>query len=124
MFQQRRPSPPPRRSREEWQCIVEEYEACTTPQEQFCAERGLSTTQLRRWRRRFILEASAGGSCDVSDSVVPAPADTLVDFLEFPMTAPKAPAQAAQPVPMPAPSGNGHWRVELDLGGGLVLRLR
>jgi len=124
MFHQRRPSPPPRRSREEWQGIVEEYEACTTPQEQFCAERGLSTTQLRRWRRRFIEEASAGGSFDAAADSADAPADTLVDFLEFPLTAPKVQAQAAQPVPMPAPSGNGHWRVELDLGGGLVLRVR
>jgi len=125
MFPPRRRSVPRgQRSREEWLGIVEDYEACTTPQEQFCAERGVSRSQLRLWRNRFIEEASAVGSCDAADIDAEAAADTLVDFLEFPLTAPKAPAQAPKLVPMPAPSGAGDWRVELDLGRGLVLRVR
>lgn len=126
MFEQRRRRPAPvRRSLEEWQGIVEEYEACTTPQLQFCAERGLTRGQLQYWRSRLLAESSTGGSCDsAADIDADAAGDTLVDFLEFPLTIPKALAQAPKQAPMPAPPGNGGWRVELDLGGGLVLRLR
>jgi len=127
MFQQRRPrhTHSHHRSREEWLEIVEEYESCTLSQARFCAGRGVSATQLRHWRNRFIEESSAGGSFDAAADSADAPSDTLVDFLEFPMVAaPKAPVQAPEPTPLPAPSGDGHWRVELDLGGGLVLRVR
>lgn len=110
MFQQRRPTLL-RRSREEWRSLVEEYEACDMPQTRFCAEHGLSGTQLRYWRKRFLQEASAGGD-----------SESLIDFLELPLVSPKRSSPA--PVPTPAPAGDGDWRVELDLGGGMVLRLR
>lgn len=116
MFQQRRPNPV-RRSRAEWQSLVEEYEASDLSQYRFCSARGVSRSQLQYWRKRFLEEASADGR-DGS------PAD--FGFLELPSVAPRT----SMPTPMPAPAlpaapaGDGDWRVELDLGGGMVLRLR
>lgn len=40
------------RSREEWQQIVNEFEASGQTQRAFCAQRGISAYSLRRWRQQ------------------------------------------------------------------------
>ncbi len=71
------------------------YEAGDSTQRAFCAEHGLAYSTFCYWRRRLRREETAEGQ-----------APTLVEL------------------PVLADSGSGAWRVELDLGDGLVLRLR
>lgn len=84
-----------RRSRDEWKRLMAAYEASDLTQRAFCAEQGLAYSTFCYWRRRLRQEES-------TDREGP----TLVEL------------------PVLAGSASGDWRVELDLGDGLVLRLR
>jgi len=84
-----------RRSREEWARLMAAYEAGDSTQRAFCAEHGLAYSTFCYWRRRLGEERSA------SDE-----APMLVEL------------------PVAAGSGAGEWRVELDLGDGVVVRLK
>lgn len=42
-----------RRSREEWQRLLDEQESSGQTQAAFCAARGIKTTSLRYWKRRL-----------------------------------------------------------------------
>ena len=84
-----------RRSREAWAELMAAYEAGDGTQRAFCAEHGLAYSTFGYWRRRLRRAASSE--------------DRLPTLVELPVL---------------AGGGSGEWRVELDLGGGLVLRLR
>lgn len=84
-----------RRSREAWAELMAAYEASDCTQRAFCAEHGLAYSTFGYWRRRLRRE-------ETGDDQAP----TLVEL------------------PVLAGSEAGRWRVELDLGEGLVLRLR
>jgi transposase-like protein len=88
-----------RRSREEWRSLVSRFEASGETREAFCAEMGISVSTLRRWCSRFREQARA--------AVSPAPV-----FVELPAEEKRAEA------PMPP------WEVEVQLGDGVLLRLR
>ena len=88
-----------RRSREEWHALVSRFEASGQTREAFCAQAGLSVNTLRRWSSRFREQPRA--------AVSPVPV-----FVELP--ADEKPAEASVPP----------WEVELELGGGVRLRLR
>lgn len=96
------------RTPRQWRRLVTEFEAGDLGPKEFCRKRRLSSTQLYKWRKRFRDEEPAAGNGS---------AGPLVDFMELPPVSPKA-------VPAGAPAGDGDWRVELDLGGGMVLRVR
>ena len=96
------------RTPRQWQRLVTEFEAGDQGPKEFCRKRRLSSTQLYKWRKRFRGEEAAAGNGS---------AGPLVDFMELPVVSPKA-------APERSPAGDGSWRVELDLGGGMVLRLR
>lgn len=83
-----------RRSREHWAELMTTYEAGDWTQRAFCAEHGVAYSTFCYWRRRL----RQGDGADVTP--------TLVEL------------------PVLAGGGSGDWRVELDLGDGLVLRLR
>jgi putative transposase len=90
-----------RRSREQWVSIITRAEASLMATAAFCAAEGISTTRFSLWRKRF--QASAPDS----QQAVP----TSAGFLDFGLlTAEGDPRRS--------------WEVELDLGGGLRLRLR
>lgn len=84
-----------RRSREEWARLMAAYEAGDATQRAFCAEHGLAYSTFCYWRRRLGEEGSASGE-----------APMLVEL------------------PVAAGGGAGEWRVELDLGDGIVVRLK
>jgi hypothetical protein len=87
-----------RRSREEWRALLERFEHSGQSREQFCHEQGLTLSSFARWRR--MLGKTAAGGPSVGGSPL---------FVEF-----EAPAHAAR----------GSWDLELELGPGVVLRLR
>ena len=101
------------RTLKQWQRLITKFEAGHQGPEEFCQKHGLGITRFYHWRRKFRNQGTAA----VDDS-----AGSLVDFVELPPVSPKA--SPAAPLPAPAPAGDGDWRVELDLGGGMVLRLR
>lgn len=88
-----------RRSRAEWRSLVSRFEASGQTREAFCAETGISVSTLRRWSSRLRPQPRR--------AVSPAPV-----FVELPAEERDAAAPALP------------WEVELQLGGGVVLRLR
>jgi hypothetical protein len=87
-----------RRSRAQWRGLLERFAASGQSREEFCREQGLTLSSFDRWRR--ALGRTAGGGRTVPGSPL---------FLEV----------------TPQASGTaGSWDVELELGSGVVLRLR
>ena len=89
-----------RRSREEWSALVSRFEESGQTREAFCAETGISVSTLRRWCSRF----RQGARPAVSQAPL---------FVELPAEEKLAEESSVQP-----------WEVELQLGGGVLLRLR
>jgi len=90
--------PRARRSRAQWRGLLERFAASGQSREEFCREQGLTLSSFDRWRR--TLGKTAAGGRAVTGSPL---------FLEVTPTA----------------SGTaGSWDVELELGSGVVLRLR
>lgn len=84
-----------RRSREEWQRLIDEYADSGLTQAAFCQAKGLGLASFQNWKRRLAAEAPA-----------------------LPSTEPWLELGA---LTEQRPSG---WDIELDLGDGLSLRLR
>ena len=84
-----------RRSEAEWRGLFARYEQSGQTREQFCADQGVVLSSFTRWRQKL-----RAASCNP-----PAAAPEAV-FVE--LTSEAAP----------------HWDVELQLGAGVVLRLR
>lgn len=89
--------PRQRRSREEWQQLVTEQHQSGLGQKAFCEKRGLVLSTFNYWKRRL------GDAVDSEPS-------SEGDWLELPVGISRG-----------ASSG---WDIELDLGGGVCLRLR
>jgi len=87
-----------RRSREEWERLMIEYEAGEVSQRVFCAQRGLAYSSFGYWRKRLRGALPAGARS------MPA----LVELSAVPRLTVEPPS----------------WRIELELGEGIVLRVR
>jgi hypothetical protein len=87
-----------RRTPAEWQDIIHRYEKSSQTQEVFCADHALALSTFSRWRSRLA------GSFDVTDN--------RAEFVEL--------SSATDPRSAPQAS----WDVELQLGAGIILRLR
>ena len=83
-----------RRSQEQWRELLDRFERSGQTQEQFCAAHDLGLSTFSRWRKRLRRRSPMGSS------------DAL--FVELSQAAPLAQS----------------WDVELQLGGGMCLRLR
>ena len=83
-----------RRSREEWQQLIQAQQDSGLNQAEFCTQRSISQKRFAHWKRRLQKT-----QIDQPDT----------HWLELPS------------VPATSPSG---WEIELDLGQGLRLRLR
>jgi hypothetical protein len=92
------PSRNNRRGREEWERLMVEYEAGEVSQRVFCAQRGLAYSSFGYWRKRLR------GALEGADRSMPA-------LLELP----GLPRCGFESTP---------WRIELELGEGIVLRVR
>jgi transposase-like protein len=87
-----------RRSREEWERLMAEYEAGELSQRAFCAQHGLAYSSFGYWRKQLR-------------SVLPAEDRPMPALVELPAW----PGLAVEPA---------SWRIELELGEGVVLRVR
>ncbi len=95
-----------RRSRAEWQRLLERFAVSGLTQSAFCAREGVGLSTFARWRDRLAKEPTASEA----DANGPAPVFAEIDF--------DAPGETIS-----HGAGSG-WDVELDLGGGCVLRIR
>jgi hypothetical protein len=87
-----------RRSAEQWHELVARFEQSGQSREQFCAERGLALSSFCRWQGKLREEATTAQAAGGEAIFVQLAAD------------------AASSLPA--------WEVELQLGAGVLLRLR
>ncbi len=87
-----------RRSREQWRELLERFGRSGQSREQFCRERSLTLSSFDRWRR------------PLGQTVAPRPV-----IASEPLFFELAPDASA---------ASGAWKVELQLGAGVLLRLR
>ena len=88
------------RTQEQWKALLEEFNSSGLTRAAFCKKHRIATSSLYRRQQLFGDQA-----CDA-------------DFID--VTEPLANA----PKPHPVPVRDNDWQVELELGGGIVLRLR
>ena len=90
------PRPSVRRSRKQWESLIDEQQQSGLTQVQFCLKNNLALSSFCNWKHR------------------------LSENVEH-----KLPAEDSNWLSLPeqlfSPSGN--WKIELDLGGGICLRL-
>ncbi|MDH3993610.1 MAG: hypothetical protein OEV47_11900 [Gammaproteobacteria bacterium] len=96
---QPKPAKRVKRSRSQWKALLKEFNTSGLSKTAFCKKHRIATSSLYRWQQ--ILSQDAG--------------DT--DFID--VTGPLSITPAA---PVHGPDNN--WQVELELGAGIVLRLR
>jgi len=84
----------PRRSRADWEHLLAQYEASGLKQRVFCEQHGLGYSTFCYWRKQLCQSASMGSH-----------SGHLIELPTLPVEHPD-------------------WRVELDLGQGVVLRLK
>ncbi len=97
---------PGRRSPREWRALIQAFSHSGVTRSQFCTRHGVALSTFDWWRRR-LRRASATRP---EPNTPPSPAKAL--FVEV----------AQEDKPMATVSAR--WDVELDLGGGVFLRLR
>lgn len=97
-----------RRGAQTWWAIVQRQMESGLSQVAFCAAEGLSVTSLQNWKRKFVREGRFS-------EVAPAPARPWFAELAVP-----EPQVEQEPHRDPAPPV---WQIELELGGGVVLRI-
>jgi transposase-like protein len=89
------------RTRSEWEALIARYERSGLSRKRFCAEASVPVSSLDYWRSKLRQEARQ------APSTLATTAKTKPGFIELPSIA----------------AGPG-WDMELELGGGVVLRLR
>lgn len=96
-----------RRSAQEWHALLKACARSGESRRGFCARRNIALSTFDWWQRHVQAESRANA---------PAPshaADAKALFVEL-----------AAPLPVPSKSVVPAWDLELDLGAGVVLRLR
>ena len=84
-----------RRDAGQWKAILERFDAGSTSVEAFCRLESISAASFYQWRKRL---------CGGGDQLAEAESPPFVD--------------------LGAVGGQPDWDLELELGGGVVLRLR
>lgn len=85
-----------RRSREQWQSFIDEQQQSGLSQAEFCQKNNLALSSFYHWKRRLS---------ESTEHRQPSEDNTWLSL----------------PEQLFSPSGN--WKIELDLGGGICLRL-
>ncbi len=95
----------PRRSAAQWQTIIQQYTKSGLSVTDFCQQASIGKVSFHKWHNR------------VKKSAANALSDSMGDFMEITPTreAVTEPRQVAHSTP---------WDIELDLGDGLICRLR
>ena len=99
--QQPRPKKRIKRSRGQWQSLLDDFHRSGLTKVAFCKQRGVATSSLNRWQRMLEGQPEGGNFVDVTEplSVAPVSASTRRD-------------------------SDNAWQVELALGNDIVLRIR
>lgn len=99
--------PHQRHSAAEWQALIEEHAQSGISHIAFCRAKGLAISTFHNWKRRLR-------NAPAHDGVVTSSAGALF----VPLRAATGANTANQPVT------TSQWDVELELGDGVILRLR
>ena len=97
--------PRARRTAAEWRKLIKRFDRSGQTRGNFCAANGLALSTFDLWRRKL------GETQTQADGEHP---ESL--FVEL--------TNATEPPGSRTAAGTGAWEVELDLGAGVVLRLR
>ena len=87
------------RTRGQWKSLVEEFTTSGLTKTAFCKKKTIATSCFHRWQQVFSGQSAAAEFIDITEPV--------------------AAVASSPPV-----AGNADWQVELELGTGMVLRLR
>lgn len=87
----------PRRSAEQWQALVEQWQHSGQSAKQFCREQSLGYASFCQWRKRL----AKTGETETGPGSDPA----FIDLSSI------------------GPSSSGNWHIVLSLGGGIELKL-
>lgn len=96
------PSPQPRvkRSRTQWTSLVEEFNTSGLTKTAFCKRHGIATSCFYRWQKIVAEDSAGAGFVDITEPVARAAATRSIADV------------------------SSHWQVELELGAGVILRMR
>ena len=94
-----------RRTAAQWRTLIERFERSGQTRGKFCAANGLALSTFDLWRRK--LQATPAAVEEERPEAL---------FVEL--------THPAQTQTSPTLTGTGGWEVELELGAGVVLRLR
>ena len=94
-----------RRTAAQWRKLIERFDRSGQSRGKFCAANGLALSTFDLWRRK-LGEAQAPADDEHPESL----------FVEL--------TNATEPAASRTAAGTGAWEVELELGAGVVLRLR
>lgn len=98
------------RTREAWEQLIAEQRGSGESQDAFCTARGLCKSTLQAWKRR--LRGGQGTAVRVAREPRPTPGVLFTPLLRSGTDR------------VSAGTSTAGWTVELELGGGLCLRLR
>jgi hypothetical protein len=87
----------PRRSSEEWQYLVDKQSQSDLTQKRFCEAHGVTPATFSYWKRKLVTRSSN---------------DTESAWLDL-----------SSGLNSVVGGENPHWKIQLDLGNGIVLRL-
>ena len=97
-----------RRSPEEWQALIKQFNQGQLSRQAFCKQQSLALSTFDLWRRRL----------KIVDAKPPRPSEAM--FVELSSSDDsRSSAQSGQPLPT-----STSWDIELQIGDGVVLRLR
>lgn len=85
-----------------WRKLIAQYETGSLNQKLFCQQHQISVSSFHKWRNRFKRNEDADHFIDISKAIVP------TQHQSQPAVDPEKPT----------------WLVELELGQGMVLRVR
>lgn len=102
----------PRRSAAQWQRLISQQAASGLSASAFCDRRDLSYASFMQWRRRLQSSEPA------ADTETTAVADSSLEVPSMPFIELTAPS-----VPGALRTDAERWLIELDLGGGIQLRI-
>jgi putative transposase len=85
-----------RRSREQWQRLINEQQKSNLTQAEFCQQHDLAVSSFCNWKRRLLQDDATRESSEDN---------------------------AWLSLPEQLFTSSGNWRIELDLGDGVCLRL-
>lgn len=89
-----------RRTTAQWKALLEEYASSGLTQTAFCQKHHIAPSSLCKWQKYFANQPATSGFIEITESLT------------------------KTPLPLADCGPDGPWQVELELGPGVVLRVR